>query len=123
VILLFFSILLIRQEDLLPRGINPNALIVANMASVQFQRIGFHRAFGTQEHDNAEGTMGAITTQELIAIQRMMGAELGAIDPFPIGKTRAMIREQQDALLETQPIELPPELRRKRQLEDDDSRL
>lgn len=86
--ILAVAMLLIRQRDLLPRGYNPNALIVANMASVQFQRIAFHRAFGTQETDNEAGTMGAITTQELFAIQRMMGAESGPIDPFPISKGR-----------------------------------
>jgi len=80
------SILLIRQRDLLPRGFNPNALIVANMASVQFQRIAFHRAFGTSDTDNESGTMANITTQELALIQRMMGAQTGPIDPFPIGK-------------------------------------
>ena len=103
--LLGISIVLIRQEDLLPRGINPNALIVANMASVQFQRIAFHRAFGTNTDDNAEGTMGNITTQEMMAIQRMMGAELGAIDPFPISKSRTL--GEQNAILQRQEILLP----------------
>ncbi len=84
------SILLVRQKDLSPRGFNPNALIVANMSSVQFQRIAFHRAFGTHEHDNEAGTMGAITTQELFAIQRMMGADSGPVDPFPIAKGRRL---------------------------------
>jgi drug/metabolite transporter (DMT)-like permease len=90
VMVLIVSILLIRQQDMSPRGINPGSLIVANMASVQFQRIAFHRAFGTHEHDNAEGTMAAITTQEIVAIQRMMGARLGGLDPFPIGTTRKL---------------------------------
>lgn len=90
VVVLIVSILLIRQQDMSPRGINPGSLIVANMASVQFQRIAFHRAFGTRELDNAEGTMGAITTQEIVAIQRMMGARLGGLDPFPIGTTRKL---------------------------------
>jgi len=90
VALLMVSILLIRQQDMSPRGINPGSLVVANMASVQFQRIAFHRAFGTMEHDNAEGTMSAVTTQEIVAIQRMMGARLGGLDPFPIGTTRKL---------------------------------
>lgn len=90
VAVLALSILLVRQRDLSPRGFNPNALIVANMSSVQFQRIAFHRAFGTHEHDNEVGTMGAITTQELFAIQRMMGAESGPVDPFPITKGRKL---------------------------------
>lgn len=104
VALLLTSILLIRQRDLSPRGVNPNALIVANMASVQFQRIAFHRAFGTEEHDNTEGTMGALTTQEMIAIRRMMGASSGVIDPFPIGKSRQFEQE----LLELANTDAPP---------------
>jgi uncharacterized membrane protein len=108
VALLFMSILLVRQEDLLPRGFNPNALIVANMASVQFQRIAFHRAFGTQETDNDAGTMGTITTQEMIAIQRMMGAELGGIDPYPIGKTKHLLYEY-DPYADTVPALAPKE--------------
>lgn len=119
VMLLMTSLLLIRQQDLLPRGVNPNALIVANMSSVQFQRIAFHRAFGTHEHDNAEGTMGAITTQEMLAIQRMMGAELGAIDPFPIGKSRQFPTEQ-GAMLNTQEIEIPDALKSDDLKSDDD---
>jgi len=86
--ILFTSILLIRQQDFLPHGYNPNALIVANMSSVQFQSIAFHRAFGTSEHDNEAGTMSALTTQEMIAIQQMMGAQSGGIDPYPIGKSK-----------------------------------
>ncbi len=106
VLVLFISIGLIRQQDLLPRGYNPNALIVANMASVQFQRIAFHRAFGTQETDNAEGTMSTITTQEILMIQRMMGAQTGAIDPFPIAKSR-----QINEILDAQEIQIPPDLK------------
>lgn len=82
------SLVLIRQKDFLPHGYNPNALVVANMASVQFQRIAFHRAFGTRELDNEMGTMADLTTSEMVAIQRMMGAQLGGIDPYPIGKSR-----------------------------------
>lgn len=106
VALLATSILLIRQRDLHPRGINPSALIVANMSSVQFQRIAFHRAFGTSELDNAEGTMTNITTQEMVAIQRMMGAKTGGLDPFPIGKSRRFEEENMlstDEILATRP--------------------
>ena len=111
VALLAISILLIRQKDLLPHGFNPNALIVANMASVQFQRIAFHRAFGTNETDNEIGTMGNITTQELVAIQRMMGANSGPIDPFPISKSKQIesVTFPLD-LFETQEVEIPTEL-------------
>lgn len=97
VAVLFSSMMLIQQPDLLPRGYNPNALLVANMASVQFQRIAFHRAFGTQEHDNEAGTMSTITTQEMLAIQRMMGAERGAIDPYPISKINRLNQEWSDS--------------------------
>ena len=106
------GIVLIRARDLLPHGYNPNALIVANMSSVQFQRIAFHRAFGTQETDNKEGTMAAITTLEMRAIQRMMGAESGAIDPFPIGKSNQLNITLADGMLDTSEIEIPAELRR-----------
>lgn len=91
VLILSVSILLVRQRDLLPHGFNPNTLIVANMSSVQFQRIAFHRAFGTRENDNELGTMSAITTQEILAIQRMMGASSGALDPFPIQKSNQLL--------------------------------
>jgi drug/metabolite transporter (DMT)-like permease len=85
--ILLFGILLIRQKDFLPVGYNPAALIAANMSSVQFQLIAFHQAFGTKDTDDEMGTMGTITTQEMQAIQRMMGAQTGGIDPYPIGKS------------------------------------
>lgn len=109
VALLMTSILLIRQKDLLPRGFNPNALIVANMSSVQFQRIAFHRAFGTSETDNSENTMGTITTQELLAIQKMMGAEVGGLDPFPIKKSQQFIGDiiGYDPTITTRPANPP----------------
>lgn len=96
VAVLIASILLVRQKDFAPRGFNPNSLVVANMSSVQFHRIAFHRAFGGEETDNPEHTMGSITTQEMIAIRRMMGAEPGGVDPFPISRSikiseRAMV--------------------------------
>jgi drug/metabolite transporter (DMT)-like permease len=111
VALLIISILLIRQKDLLPHGFNPNSLIVANMASVQFQRIAFHRAFGTSELDNSENTMGTLTTQEMIAIQRMMGAESGGIDPFPIAKSQLIlgVSEDYDPYAMTKPATRAPE--------------
>jgi drug/metabolite transporter (DMT)-like permease len=112
--LLFTSILLIRQSDLTPTSSNLGGLVVANLASVQFQRIAFHRAFGTQALDNLQGTMGTITTQEMQAIQRMMGAEVGGLDPFPIGKLNAT----QAQLLQTQEVELPQELQEKLRRDD-----
>lgn len=118
VALLMLSILLIRQRDLLPRGFNPNSLVVANMASVQFQRIAFHRAFGTRETDNDEGTMGMVTVEEMQAIQQMMGARTGGLDPFPIGRSQKLaqigyddpdtrtrpVRRDHQAQLDTKPI-------------------
>jgi len=96
--ILVMTLLLVRQRDLLPRGYNPNALIVANMSSVQFQRIAFHRAFGTTGTDNEFMTMESITTQEMQAIQQMMGASLGGLDPFPIGKSNKINRVSTDKL-------------------------
>lgn len=102
--LLLLSILLIRQRDLLPRGYNPNSLVVANMSSVQFQMIAFHRAFGTSQTDNEEGTMGLVTTQEMQAIQNMMGARVGGLDPFPIGKSHKMAQVgDADPYVQTRP--------------------
>jgi uncharacterized membrane protein len=106
---LIVSILLIRQQDLLPRGFNPNALIVANMSSVQFQRIAFHRAFGTSEQDNLENSIQSLTTSEMMAIQRMMGAEVGGIDPFPIGKSQHIlgVGDDYDPYAMTKPANRP----------------
>jgi drug/metabolite transporter (DMT)-like permease len=112
VAVLGFGILMIRPQDMLPHGYNPNALIVANMASVQFQRIAFHRAFGTSETDNEDGTMSRITTQEMVAIQRMMGAQLGGIDPFPIGKSNQLnMQLLPDDAYDPATIEAPGETR------------
>ncbi len=113
--ILVLGILLIRQRDLLPRGYNPAALIAANMNSVQFQRIAFHRAFGTHETDDVWGTMSQITTQEMLAIKRMMGAEVGGIDPFPIGKSNQMNARTLEAIedvLDSQEIDLLASLNR-----------
>ena len=83
---LIFSLLLVRSTDLLPHGFNPNVLLIHDMATVQFQRIAFHRAFGKPEHDNDSGSMQTLTTTEMLAIQRMLGANSGPVDPFPISK-------------------------------------
>ena len=93
VALLFGSILLIRGSDMMPQSTNFGGMVVANLANIQFHKIAFHRAFGALDNDNDEGTMGAVTTQEMLAIQRMMGAELGGIDPFPIGKVNTRQQE------------------------------
>ena len=65
--------------------------------------------------------MAQITTQELVAIQRMMGATSGGLDPFPIRKgnqlnasilpTEAKIEQVFNEVLNTQEIIIPPELR------------
>lgn len=82
------SLLLVRPSDFKARGgmVNPASLLVHDMASIQFQRIAFHRAFGTQSQDNEFGVMGKLTTMELQSIQKMMGASSGAVDPFPLTK-------------------------------------
>lgn len=85
-LLLIFSLLLVRAADLRPRSLNLNTWIVRDMSGLQFQRIAFHRAFGRPEHDNAFGIMGKITAAELQAIQKMMGADGGPVNPFPIAR-------------------------------------
>jgi drug/metabolite transporter (DMT)-like permease len=87
VALLIFSMVLIRPTDLLARGFNPNTLLVHDMANIQFQRIAFHRAFGKAELDNEYGVMSTLTTSELKAIQRMLGANDKPVDPFPLNKS------------------------------------
>ncbi|MBK9124759.1 MAG: DMT family transporter [Chloroflexi bacterium] len=90
VALLFASLLLIRQRDLVARAYNPGAMILANMANEQFQRIAFHKAFGTVETNPDLAILQDMSPEELHAIQQMMGAEPGAIDPFPIAKSAAL---------------------------------
>ena len=84
--LLVVSMLLIRSTDLLPHGFNPNVMLIHDMANLQFQRIAFHRAFGKTEHDNEYGVMSTLTTAELLAIQKMLGANNKPVDPFPLNK-------------------------------------
>jgi drug/metabolite transporter (DMT)-like permease len=90
VALLIGSLLLVRARDLKPGSFNLTTLLVRDVASVQFQRIAFHRAFGTRELDNEYGSMSAITTSELQAIGRMMGAKASPVDPFPMRKTTVL---------------------------------
>jgi drug/metabolite transporter (DMT)-like permease len=84
--LLMGSLLLIRARDLKPRALTLTTFLVRDVASLQFQRIAFHRAFGTHEHDNEYGSMSQVTTSELQAIRRMMGAKDSPVDPFPLNR-------------------------------------
>ena len=90
VALLASCLLLIRQRDLVAQAYNPGAMILANMATEQFQRIAFHKAFGTVENNPDLAILQDMSLEELHAIQHMMGAEHGAIDPFPISKSAAL---------------------------------
>lgn len=107
VAVLLTSLLLVRSTDLATRGINPSALLVRDMASVQFQRIAFHRAFGKAHQDNEFGVMSKITTAEMRAIRRMMGAE-SPVDPFPLSKNIYLTDEQLAAWIEPNPPGQPP---------------
>ena len=82
--LLGASILLVRGSDLTPRSFNPGQILMANIASQQFQWIAFHRAFAKGDPDKVEDVMANVTTQELHAIRSMMRADDGPMDPFPI---------------------------------------
>ncbi|MBE2272470.1 MAG: DMT family transporter [Anaerolinea sp.] len=88
--LLGLSMALIRASDMAPRGINPNALLVHDMANIQFQRIAFHKAFGKAHHDNEYGAMSALTTMEMQAIGKMMGASGRPVNPLPIPRGGAL---------------------------------
>lgn len=85
--LLIGSLLLVRGRDLKPRNLSFTSLIVRDMASLQFQRIAFHRAFGKDEHDNEFGVMAQLTTAEMQMIQRMMGVDGKPVDPFPLPRS------------------------------------
>ncbi|MCA9907127.1 MAG: DMT family transporter [Anaerolineae bacterium] len=107
VAVLLTSLMLVRSTDLATRGVNPSALLVRDMASVQFQRIAFHRAFGKAHQDNEFGVMSKITTQEMRAIRRMMGAE-SPVDPFPLNKNFYLTDEQLAAWIEPNSPGQPP---------------
>lgn len=100
--LLLGSILLIRGEDLRPTGINLYGMLVRDMANVQFQRIAFHRAFGTKEMDNEHGVMQSLTTTEMEMIRNMMGANSRPVDPFPLIKNSVVDGTDLEAFLEAQ---------------------
>jgi drug/metabolite transporter (DMT)-like permease len=107
VVLLLVSLSLIRADDLRVRSFSPGALLVRDVASAQFQRIAFHRAFGRPEHDNEFGAMSSLTTVEMLAIQRMMGASSKPVDPFPIGRGKSVPPVDFDTLLDSQEITRP----------------
>lgn len=104
VALLGGSLLLVRGSDLKPRNLSFTSLIVRDVASVQFQRIAFHRAFGTEEHDNEFGVMAQITTAEMQMIQRMMGVEGKPVNPFPLPRNTYLSPDELTHLLD----DIPP---------------
>lgn len=104
VALLGGSLLLVRGSDLKPRNLSFTSLIVRDVASVQFQRIAFHRAFGTDEHDNEFGVMAQITTAEMQMIQRMMGVEGKPVNPFPLPRNTYLSPDELTHLLD----DIPP---------------
>ncbi|MDZ4765348.1 MAG: DMT family transporter [Chloroflexota bacterium] len=105
VIVLMVSLGVLRTSDSKPaRSFNPNTLLLRDVSSAQFQRIAFHRAFGKAEHDNEAGVMGNLTTVEMLAIQRMMGASNKPVDPFPIGRGRSIPAVDFNTLLDSQEI-------------------
>ncbi len=87
--LLAASLLLVRARDLTAAHFNPGALLVQNISAQQFQFIAFHRAFGRGDADKENDVMAKITTREMRAIQQMMGADGGPLNPFPIASPTA----------------------------------
>ncbi len=98
VALLGASLLLVRAQDLKPRNLSISSLIVRDVASIQFQRIAFHRAFGKDEQDNEFGVMAQLTTSEMRMIQRMMGVDGKPVNPFPLPRSAADSSEPADGL-------------------------
>ena len=90
--ILFVSLLLIRTRDMLPRGINPSALLVGNMANLQFQWIAFEHAFSKKNKTDTQNVMATVTTAELHAIQEMMGATTEPVKPITVPKKPAARR-------------------------------
>ena len=97
------SLFLVRGSDLKPRNLSFTSLIVRDVASVQFQRIAFHRAFGTEEHDNEFGVMAQLTTAEMQMIQRMMGAGDKPVNPFPLPRNTYLDPDELTRLLDGNP--------------------
>lgn len=105
VIVLMVSLGVLRTGDVKTvRNFNPSALLIGDVSSAQFQRIAFHRAFGKAEQDNEFGVMSNLTTLEMLAIQRMMGASNKPIDPFPIGRGRAIPKVDFNTLMDSQEV-------------------
>lgn len=84
---LISSLFLIRASDLKTNSLNLKTMLVNDVSSIQFQRIAFHRAFGTRELDNEYGSISTITTTEMQAIKQMMGAKDSPVDPFPLPRS------------------------------------
>jgi len=84
--LLILSLLLVRSRDMLPRGINPSALLVGNMANLQFQWIAFEHAFAKKDKTRTQDIMASVTTAEIHAIQKMMGATAEPVQPITVPK-------------------------------------
>jgi drug/metabolite transporter (DMT)-like permease len=89
---LVVSLLLIRSRDMLPRGINPSALLIGNMANLQFQWIAFEHAFSKKGTSNTQDVMATVTTAEIHAIQQMMGATTEPVKPITVPKKPAARR-------------------------------
>ncbi len=85
--ILTVSILLVRPRDLISNRFNPGRLVIANLASQQFQSIAFHRAFGKNSPETDDEVMSKVTTLELQAIKQMMGVDDRPTDPFPIKRS------------------------------------
>ena len=103
VALLGGSLLFVRGSDLKPRNLSFTSLIVRDVASVQFQRIAFHRAFGKDEHDNEFGIMAQLTTAEMQMIQRMMGVDGKPVNPFPLPRNTALEPDELARLIDIEP--------------------
>jgi drug/metabolite transporter (DMT)-like permease len=86
--ILMLSILLVRPRDLISNRFNPGRLVMANLASQQFQSIAFHRAFGKGGDEDENDVMSTVTTMEMRAIKQMMGVDDRPTDPFPIAKKK-----------------------------------
>jgi len=97
VVILAISILLIRPSDMMPRGLKPNQL-VSNLSDLQYHWIAFEQAFGKPKVGQPYlANEVKLTTQEVLAIRRMMGVEQGTVSPISANKDDyAVIPKAQD---------------------------
>lgn len=108
VVMLTFSILLVRPSDLISDRFNPGKLVMQNIATQQFQWIAFQHAFAKKSEEGSNNVMSQISTAEIQAIRDMMGVDGKPIDPFPINSPQGYSVDLTTFLKETNDQDVSP---------------